>query len=78
MTLLLLGLLRLYRMALSPLLGPVCRFEPTCSAYMEQAIRAFGPAQGLVLGARRLLCCHPFCTGGHDPVPGQLPRAARG
>ncbi|MEF2147048.1 membrane protein insertion efficiency factor YidD [Luteimonas sp. FXH3W] len=66
---LLLSLLRLYKRILSPLLGPRCRFYPSCSDYMSQAIHLHGPATGLCLGVRRLLRCHPFHPGGVDPVP---------
>jgi putative membrane protein insertion efficiency factor len=64
-------LVRAYRFMLSPLLGPACRFEPTCSVYGEEAIRRFGAARGAWLTIRRLGRCHPFCRGGIDPVPGQ-------
>ena len=76
----LLGLLRFYRIAISPALGPACRFEPTCSAYAEEAIRRFGACQGSYLALRRLLRCHPFARGGLDPVPvagGTVPRPLR-
>jgi putative membrane protein insertion efficiency factor len=66
---LLLALLRLYQRALSPLLGPACRFEPTCSVYAAEAIRRFGAVKGTYLAARRLLRCHPFARAGLDPVP---------
>jgi putative membrane protein insertion efficiency factor len=62
-------LLRGYKRFLSPLLPPMCRFEPTCSIYMMQAIEKHGLIRGLWLGARRLLRCHPFNPGGWDPVP---------
>ncbi len=65
----LLSLLRFYKRYISPVLPPVCRFEPTCSVYMYEAIKKNGIAKGLVLGMRRLLRCHPFCAGGFDPVP---------
>ena len=65
----LLGLLRFYRVALSPALGPACRYEPSCSAYAEEAVRRFGAARGSYLALRRLLRCHPFARGGLDPVP---------
>ncbi|MBN2241921.1 MAG: membrane protein insertion efficiency factor YidD [Acidobacteria bacterium] len=62
-------ILKGYKKFLSPLLPPACRFEPTCSVYMYQAILKMGIMKGLYLGIRRLLRCHPFCKGGLDPVP---------
>ena len=53
----------------SPLLGHNCRFTPTCSQYMIQAIQVHGPAKGLLLGRRRILRCNPFGKYGYDPVP---------
>jgi len=73
----LLGLLRIYRFALSPALGPACRFEPTCSVYAQQAIERFGAFKGSTLALRRLLRCHPFSRGGLDPVPLPAPAAIR-
>jgi uncharacterized protein len=64
-----LNILEFYKRFLSPLLPRACRFEPTCSVYMYQAIQKKGILKGLYLGARRLLRCNPFCTGGLDPVP---------
>jgi len=64
-----LSILRLYKRCISPFLPPSCRFEPTCSAYVYQAIESKGVTRGLLLGAKRLLRCHPFCAGGLDPVP---------
>lgn len=62
--------LRMYKLWLSPLLGGTCRFEPTCSEYMYQAIERFGAGRGIWLGTRRLMRCHPFSRRfGHDPVP---------
>ncbi|MBI3770865.1 MAG: membrane protein insertion efficiency factor YidD [Deltaproteobacteria bacterium] len=61
--------LRLYRLMMSPLLPRSCRFEPTCSAYALEAVLRHGVARGAGLAARRLLRCHPACTGGEDPVP---------
>jgi putative membrane protein insertion efficiency factor len=60
-----------YRWMLSPLLGPRCRFFPSCSAYALEAINRHGPGRGLVLSVRRLSRCHPWCEGGYDPVPDQ-------
>lgn len=62
-------LLRGYKRFLSPLLPPMCRFEPTCSVFMMQAIEKYGLLRGLWLGIRRLLRCHPLNPGGWDPVP---------
>lgn len=67
----LIGLVRLYQVAISPLLPPSCRFYPSCSAYAAEALRRHGAARGSWLAVRRLARCHPFCQGGIDPVPGQ-------
>jgi len=74
---LLMGIVRGYRLLLSPWLGSACRFEPTCSAYSLQALERHGAAGGSYLTLRRLARCHPWCDGGHDPVPQELPRALR-
>ena len=60
---------RAYRLLLSPWLGSQCRFEPTCSAYALLALERHGAARGAALAGWRLLRCHPWCAGGHDPVP---------
>ena len=70
----LMGLVRAYRLLLSPWLGSACRFEPTCSAYSLQALEKHGAAAGTYLTVARLARCHPWCAGGHDPVPEQAPR----
>lgn len=63
------ALIQCYRYAISPLLGPRCRFWPTCSSYGLEAIRLHGPWRGGWLTLRRILKCHPFHAGGVDPVP---------
>jgi putative membrane protein insertion efficiency factor len=66
---LLTALIRGYQLAISPWLGRNCRFHPTCSQYTLEAIERHGALKGLWLGLRRVLRCHPFHPGGHDPVP---------
>ena len=67
---LLVGLLTVYRRFISPLLGPRCRFYPSCSAYALEAVQLHGALRGSWLAVRRLSRCHPFHAGGLDPVPG--------
>ncbi len=62
-------LLKIYKKFISPLLPPACRFTPTCSEYMMEAISIYGFFKGFWLGIKRLLKCHPFHPGGYDPVP---------
>ena len=61
--------IRFYRRFLSPLKPPMCRFSPTCSQYAIEAIERHGILRGSGLAVWRILRCHPFCKGGHDPVP---------
>ncbi|MEW6272444.1 MAG: membrane protein insertion efficiency factor YidD [Thermodesulfobacteriota bacterium] len=63
------ALLRAYQLVLSPLLGPACRFAPSCSEYAREAIERHGAARGTLLALRRLSRCHPLGGSGFDPVP---------
>ena len=74
---LLMALVRGYRLLLSPWLGSACRFEPTCSVYSLAALERYGAAAGSWLTLRSLARCHPWCAGGLDPVPHELPRSMR-
>ncbi|MBK9218204.1 MAG: membrane protein insertion efficiency factor YidD [Uliginosibacterium sp.] len=65
----LIAILKLYRFALSPLLGSNCRFHPSCSVYAIEALHKHGLLAGLKLSIWRVLRCNPWCAGGHDPVP---------
>lgn len=65
----LVGLLRIYKLLISPLLPPACRFYPTCSQYASEAIAKHGAVRGVWLAVRRLARCHPGNPGGFDPVP---------
>ena len=65
----LLLLIKFYRVVISPLKPPSCRFYPTCSAYAYEAITRYGPFRGTALAVKRILRCHPLNPGGYDPVP---------
>jgi len=69
MTRLLIGLIKLYQFLLSPFFGQQCRFYPTCSEYALESIAKHGSIFGVYYASRRLLRCHPWCKGGHDPIP---------
>lgn len=77
------GLIRLYQWTISPMLGPRCRFYPSCSDYAIQSLARFGPLGGVYLSLRRLIRCHPWNDGGVDEVPdtlfggGRWPRSLR-
>lgn len=74
---LLMALVRFYQLFFSAWLNAGCRYSPSCSAYAMQSLERHGAAAGSYLAARRVLRCHPFCLGGHDPVPDQAPRLFR-
>lgn len=67
LSILLIAAVRFYQRGISPLLGPNCRFTPTCSQYMIEAIQKYGAVRGLIKGTRRICRCHPFQPGGYDP-----------
>ncbi|MCP5136465.1 MAG: membrane protein insertion efficiency factor YidD [Gammaproteobacteria bacterium] len=67
--LLFLGLVKVYRYGISPVLPPSCRYTPSCSEYMEEAIQKHGAIRGGWLGIKRVSRCHPWHEGGYDPVP---------
>ena len=69
MTVLLRALIRAYQLMLSPLIGPTCRYLPSCSDYAAEAIAEHGALRGSGLAVRRLLSCHPWGGSGYDPVP---------
>ena len=65
----LIALIKVYQWTLSPFVGFHCRFSPTCSQYAIEAITKYGVLKGMFLGTKRIAGCHPWCAGGHDPVP---------
>ncbi|RLK63108.1 membrane protein insertion efficiency factor YidD [Atopobacter sp. AH10] len=65
-------LVKCYQKAISPLFPPSCRYSPTCSSYMIEAIQRHGSLKGFVMGIARILRCHPFLRGGMDPVPDEF------
>ena len=69
-------LVKVYQWTIAPVLPPTCRFMPSCSQYMIEALQAHGAIRGTWLGVKRVFRCHPWCEGGVDPVP--LREAPRG
>lgn len=61
--------IKFYQRFISPLFPPSCRYNPSCSTYMLEAIEEYGSIKGLIMGISRILRCHPFAKGGYDPVP---------
>lgn len=66
---LLIVLIKGYQLGLSPFFGQQCRFSPTCSQYAIEALQKHGAVRGVYYTVHRLLRCHPWCDGGHDPIP---------
>ncbi|MGL5758655.1 membrane protein insertion efficiency factor YidD [Plesiomonas sp.] len=66
---LMISFIKVYQWVISPLIGPRCRFQPTCSHYGIEALRRFGAVKGSWLTIKRVLKCHPLNLGGYDPVP---------
>ncbi|MGB0914801.1 MAG: membrane protein insertion efficiency factor YidD [Crocinitomicaceae bacterium] len=62
-------LVKIYQWIISPILPQSCRYVPTCSTYMLEALKVWGPIKGTYLGLKRILSCHPWGGHGHDPVP---------
>jgi putative membrane protein insertion efficiency factor len=68
-------LVRIYQWVISPIFPPSCRYTPTCSAYMVEALQTWGPIKGTYLGLKRISSCHPRGGFGYDPVPKREPEA---
>ena len=71
-----LGLIKAYQYGIRPMLGPRCRFFPSCSEYTADAISEYGVLRGSAMGATRLVKCHPWHAGGYDPVPEKKTKTA--
>lgn len=69
-------LVKIYQWIISPILPQSCRYTPTCSVYMIEAINEWGPIKGLYLGFKRISTCHPWGGHGHDPVPKKNPKVS--
>jgi putative membrane protein insertion efficiency factor len=74
MRIVLISLIKLYKLLLSPFLGQNCRFHPGCANYTIEAIETHGAIKGMYLGVKRIMKCHPLHQGGYDPVPQRLGR----
>jgi len=72
------GAVRAYQWTVRPLIGPHCRFWPSCSDYAIEAVQTHGAARGSALAVWRILRCNPWCDGGYDPVPALCPHAPAG
>ncbi|WP_328985705.1 membrane protein insertion efficiency factor YidD [Thiorhodovibrio winogradskyi] len=72
------GLIRAYQLCLSPMLGPHCRFHPSCSEYARTSLELHGPILGLGLAIRRILRCQPWGSSGFDPVPSKKTQGSNG
>lgn len=77
LALLLRALITLYQWTIRPVIGPHCRFHPSCSSYASEAIARHGALRGGLMGAGRILRCNPWNDGGYDPVPCTCPRLFR-
>lgn len=71
-------LVRIYQWIISPIFPQSCRYSPTCSTYMVEAIQIWGPFKGIYLGIKRISRCHPWGGHGHDPVPERKPKKKEG
>ena len=71
-TYILIKFIKIYKYLISPLIGPSCRFLPTCSEYSIEALRTYGFSKGLVLSFKRILSCHPWGNSGFDPVKKEM------
>ena len=69
LTIVLVALIHVYRFVISPLFPPSCRYHPTCSVYTLDSIKKFGPVKGAWIGLKRIMRCHPWKSGGYDPIP---------
>ena len=71
-TQILIKFIKIYKYLISPLIGPSCRYLPTCSEYSIEALKTYGFSKGLMLSFKRILSCHPWGNSGHDPVKKEI------